>query len=166
MDDSVTRHPAVRVTTEPDAKRRRRRSQIDPPSVQLTFDDPVRMAPKEPSTVRDEATLRKPRFSKAKPAAPGLTERPLKHSARANPLADMSLRELLSVADADVASDDPDRHLSRDEAAELLGIPAKTVENLARAGRLPSVLVGRRRVYRRSALLARVLEAEKTGLGI
>ena len=87
-------------------------------------------------------------------------------SPRANPLADMSLREFLSVAQPLATSDDPDRHLSRDEAAEFLGVPAKTVENLARAQRLPSVLVGRRRVYRRSALLARMLEAERTGLGI
>ncbi len=84
----------------------------------------------------------------------------------AHPLADMSLRELLSVAQQPEPSGDVDRHLSREEAAVLLGVPAKTVENLARAGRLPSVVVGRRRVYRRSALLARMLEAERTGIGI
>jgi excisionase family DNA binding protein len=78
----------------------------------------------------------------------------------------MSLREFLSVAQPTSVTDDPDRHLSRVEAAELLGVPPKTVENLAREQRLPSVLVGRRRVYRRSALLARMLEAERTGLGI
>ncbi len=78
----------------------------------------------------------------------------------------MSLRELLTVAQPRDVAGDPDRHLSRDEAAELLGVPAKTVENLARSGRLPGVLLGRRRVYRRSALLARMLEAERTGLGV
>lgn len=134
-----------------------------PPAMQLTFDDAAAPAPKEtPATVPP----RMPSFPPTKPLPTRPPADAPKPSPRAAPTADMSLREILGVAEADAASDDPDRHLSRDEAADLLGIPAKTVENLARAGRIPSVLVGRRRVYRRSALLSRVLEAERTGLGI
>ena len=61
----------------------------------------------------------------------------------------------------------PDHHIdlstplmTAGEVAELLRIPEKTVLNFARDGRLPSLRLGRRRVFERNQI-ARALEAHR-----
>lgn len=48
------------------------------------------------------------------------------------------------------------------EAAEALGISPSTLERLTRAGEVPSVLIGRVRVFEREALLEFLRERRQT----
>lgn len=54
--------------------------------------------------------------------------------------------------------------LNAREVSELLGdLPVKTIGNLAREGRLPSIVIGRRRLYSRRQVQAAVREAARRG---
>ena len=50
--------------------------------------------------------------------------------------------------------------LTADQVAELLGVPKSWVYEQSRAGRIPTVTLGRYRRYRRQAIEAWVLELE------
>lgn len=54
--------------------------------------------------------------------------------------------------------------LTAQQVAELLGVPASWVYEQSRAGRIPTVTLGRYRRYRREAIEAWVEEIEATGL--
>ncbi len=47
----------------------------------------------------------------------------------------------------------PDRLLTSQEAAELLGLPERTVRHLARTGKIPAARFGRQYRFRRDLLL-------------
>jgi excisionase family DNA binding protein len=51
--------------------------------------------------------------------------------------------------------------LTADQVAELLGVPKSCVYEQPRAGRIPTVTLGRYRRYRREAIEAWVLELEQ-----
>jgi excisionase family DNA binding protein len=53
--------------------------------------------------------------------------------------------------------------LTASEVAADLKIPEKTVLNLARADRLPSIKIGRRRLFSREAVTSAVREAMEKG---
>lgn len=68
---------------------------------------------------------------------------------------------------SDIPFNDPDDRIDLSvplmtarEVAELLRIPEKTVLNMARDGRLPSLKLGRRRVFAR-AQIARAIERRR-----
>jgi excisionase family DNA binding protein len=72
----------------------------------------------------------------------------------------------------DGKGDAPSRHddgmkeslLTAHEVAELLGVPTSWVYEQSRAGRIPTVTLGRYRRYRRAAIEAWLAELEAEGL--
>jgi excisionase family DNA binding protein len=56
--------------------------------------------------------------------------------------------------------------LTADQVAELLGVPKTWVYEQSRAGRIPTVTLGRYRRYRREAIEAWVREIEHAGAGV
>lgn len=55
--------------------------------------------------------------------------------------------------------------LTASDVAELLGVPTSWVYQQSRAGRIPTVTLGRYRRYRREAVEAWLEELEKSGAG-
>ena len=55
--------------------------------------------------------------------------------------------------------------LTADEVAELLGVTRAWIYGQSRAGRIPTVRLGRYRRYRREAIEAWILESESSGRG-
>jgi excisionase family DNA binding protein len=55
--------------------------------------------------------------------------------------------------------------LTADEVADLLGVPASWVYEQSRAGRIPTVTLGRYRRYRREAIEAWVTQLEASPRG-
>ncbi len=54
--------------------------------------------------------------------------------------------------------------LDAEQVSELLGgVPPKTIRNMGREGRLPSVVIGRRRMYSRRQIERVVAEAARRG---
>jgi hypothetical protein len=50
------------------------------------------------------------------------------------------------------------------QVSEMLGgVPVKTIRNMGREGRLPSVVIGRRRLYSRRQVQRAVAEASRRG---
>jgi excisionase family DNA binding protein len=56
-----------------------------------------------------------------------------------------------------------DRLLDAREVSELLHVPERWVRDHTRSGRLPCVVLGRYRRYRREAVLAWIAEQERGG---
>ena len=57
-----------------------------------------------------------------------------------------------------------ERLLSADEVAELIGMTTNYVYELSRRGRIPTITFGRRRRYRRSAVIRWLKEIEGRGV--
>jgi excisionase family DNA binding protein len=72
----------------------------------------------------------------------------------------------LSSADGDSrANGSPGRLLTAEEVAEILGVTTAWVYEQSRAGRIPTVTLGRYRRYRREAIEAWVAELERSTAG-
>jgi excisionase family DNA binding protein len=59
----------------------------------------------------------------------------------------------------------PSRLLTAHQVAELLGVPQSWVYEQSRAGRIPTVTLGRYRRYRREAIEAWLIELEQAAAG-
>jgi len=54
--------------------------------------------------------------------------------------------------------------ITAEEAAAIIGVSAWKVYDLARRGLIPSIAIGRRRLFRRSSILAHLDELERQSL--